>query len=118
MTVATINVATNRTWRDKDGKQQEEVEYHTIVVYGKTAENVGKYVSKGQIVMATGRVKTRSWEKDGVKQYRTEIIADNLQFGPNITSTYGNKQQASAPASPSAMPDYPEMEINSEDVPF
>lgn len=115
-TVATFSIATNRTWNDKEGKQQEEVEYHNIVTYGKTAENVGKYLKKGQFSMATGRLKTRTWEKDGVNHYRTEIMADIVKFGPKEDgSTPARKTE---PKSESVLPEYPNEEINPEDIPF
>lgn len=80
--VATMSIATNRTYKDRDGKQQESVDYHNVVVYGKTAENCAKYLTKGSSAYVEGRLTTRSWEKDGVKQYRTEIVAETVQFGP------------------------------------
>lgn len=111
--VATVTIATNRVWKDKDGKQQEEVEYHTIVTYGKTAENVGRYLKKGQFSMVSGRLKTRSWEKDGVKQYKTEIMADLMKFGP--------RDPAAMPKDPreeSVVPEYPVEEIDPSEIPF
>lgn len=76
-TITTFSVATSRTYKDK-----EETEYHNIVTFGLTAENCGKYLTKGTLVGLFGRLTTRSWDKDGVKHYRTEIIADNVSFGP------------------------------------
>jgi single-strand DNA-binding protein len=113
MPVATITIATNRTWKDKDGKQQEEVEYHTVVVFGKNAENAGRYLKKGQFSMASGRLKTRSWEKDGVKQYRTEIMADMIKFGPRESGAAAKDVEDA-----SVLPEYPHEEINPEDIPF
>jgi single-strand DNA-binding protein len=110
--VTTMSIATNRTYKDKDGKQQEEVDYHNIVVWGKQAENCAKYLTKGSSAFIEGRMTTRSWEKDGVKQYRTEIVAESVQFGPKKDS------QATTDKSESALPDYPEDEINPEDIPF
>lgn len=82
MSVTNMSVATNRTYNDKDGKKQEETEYHNVVVFGKTAENCAKYLTKGAGVLVEGRLQTRSWEKDGQKQYRTEVVAERVQFGP------------------------------------
>lgn len=113
-TVATISVATNRAWNDKNGQLQEETEYHTIVVFGKTAENVGQYLKKGQSTLVNGRLKTRSWEKDGTKQYRTEIIADMVKFGPREKGD----MPTNTPNTASVMPEYPVEEINPEDIPF
>lgn len=80
--VTNFSIATNRTWNDKDGNKQEEAEFHNVVVFGKHAENVAKYLTKGSSAYVEGRLQTRSWEKDGQKMYRTEIVADTVQFGP------------------------------------
>jgi single-strand DNA-binding protein len=109
--VTSMSIATNRTYKDKDGKQQEEVEYHNVVVWGKQAESCAKYLTKGSGVLVEGRLQTRNWEKDGVKQYRTEIVAERVQFGAkNNTKT--------ETASPSVLPDYPAEEINPKDIPY
>lgn len=121
--VCSFSVATNRTYNDKDGKKQEQTDYHNVVAFGRLAEIMGQYLQKGRPVYIEGRLTTRSWEKDGQKQYRTEIVADNFQFGaqaaggatsPNSSSATEVADQGSAPA----MPDYPEEEINPEDIPF
>jgi single-strand DNA-binding protein len=80
--VATLRMATNEAWKDKDGRKQETTEYHTVVVYAGSGEAAAKYLAKGQTVFVEGRISTRSWEKDGQKKYRTEIVADRVQFGP------------------------------------
>lgn len=115
VTVASLSLATNRSFKDRDGKLQEEVEYHNVVVFGKQADNVGMWLKKGSSAMVTGRLKTRSWEKDGVKQYRTEIIADSVQFGPRKA---GSDSAPSDKAAAPVLPDYPAEEINPEDIPF
>ncbi|MFM2339588.1 MAG: hypothetical protein RLZZ360_224 [Candidatus Parcubacteria bacterium] len=121
MQVCSFSVATNRTYTDRDGKKQESVDYHNVVAFGKQAEVIGKYLAKGRGIYVEGRMQTRSWEKDGQKQYRTEIIMDRFEFGPNSNSGGGasapaanNSAQQSAPV----LPDYPEEEINPEDIPF
>lgn len=92
--VTSMSIATNRVWNDKDGKKQEEAEYHNIVVFGKTAENCAKYLTKGTAAYVEGRLQTRSWDKDGVKQYRTEIVAETVQFGPRASGEAQNKVTA------------------------
>lgn len=123
--VTSFGVATNRTWKDKDGNKQEGTEYHNIVVFGKQAENCSQYLKKGQSVLVEGRMQTRSWDApDGSKKYKTEIVADKVQFGPkgNGAQSSGGayKPQESAPAGndSSAQIDYPEEEINPDDIPF
>ena len=82
-TVATMGLATNRTWTDKDGQKQEAVEFHSVVIWGKQAENAAAFLIKGQIALVEGSIQTRAWtDKDGHERKATEIIAQNIQFGP------------------------------------
>ncbi|MEN9922286.1 MAG: hypothetical protein RL097_563 [Candidatus Parcubacteria bacterium] len=119
MQVCSFSLATNRVYNDRDGKRQEAVDYHNVVVFGKQAENCAKYLTKGNATYVEGRMQTRSWEKDGQKLYRTEVIADRVQFGPKGGSTSGGGTPAAAEESKApAVPDYPEEEINPEDIPF
>ena len=80
MSVVNFSIASNRSWKDKDGNKQDSTEYGNIVMFGKRAEAINNYFSKGQAIYIEGRLQTRSWDKDGVKMYRTEIIADEFQF--------------------------------------
>ena len=77
--VANFTVATNRRWTGQDGQPGEATEYHDIVAWGKLAENVTPMLKKGAPALVEGRLQTRNWEgQDGVKRYKTEIIADNI----------------------------------------
>jgi single-strand DNA-binding protein len=78
--VASFAVATNRTWMDNSGERKEAVEYHEIVAWGKLGELASQYLAKGRKVMVVGRLQTQSWEKDGVKRQRTEIVASDINF--------------------------------------
>jgi single-strand DNA-binding protein len=127
MQVCSFSLATNRVYNDRDGKRQEIADYHNVVVFGKQAENCAKYLTKGSATYVEGRMQTRSWEKDGVKQYRTEVIADRVQFGPKgsgsgnagaPTGTAAAADHGGNDKSASVLPDYPEEEINPEDIPF
>ncbi|NMB92164.1 MAG: single-stranded DNA-binding protein [Parcubacteria group bacterium] len=81
--VAEFGVATNRVWTGANGQKQQEVEFHNIVVWGKMAELCNQYLAKGRMVFIEGRIRTRSWQDaSNQKRYRTEIIAENIQFGP------------------------------------
>jgi single-strand DNA-binding protein len=82
MNVASFSVATNRVYKDRDGKKQEQTDFHNVVVFGRQADTINQYLKKGSSVFVEGRMQTRSWEKDGKKNYRTEVIADRVQFGP------------------------------------
>lgn len=77
--VATLSIATNFTWTDNSGQKQEKAEYHNVVCWRKLAEISGQYLRKGGKVFVEGRLQTRDWEgEDGVKRYKTEIVADNM----------------------------------------
>src|SRR3989338_1068547 len=79
--VANFSVATNENWTDKSGQKQERTEWHRVVVWGKLAELCGQYLAKGRQVYLEGRLQTRSWDdKEGVKRYTTEIVAQTVQF--------------------------------------
>lgn len=122
--VCSFSLATNRVWKDKNGAKQESADYHNIVVFGRQAETVAQYMKKGNSILVEGRMQTRSWDdKDsGQKKYRTEIIADRTQFGPKGTSSGAPSTGASKPASNSVDEmdtiEYPEEDINPEDIPF
>lgn len=92
--VATLRIATNRVWLNpSSGQKNEATEFHSVVTWGRLAQIANQYLSKGSLVMIEGRLQTRSWEgKDGVKKYRTEIVAENLQLGP--------RKQGERPAAP------------------
>src|SRR3989344_1160288 len=79
--VATLGVATNRVWTNKEGKKQEDTQFHNVVVFGRQAETVAQYLKKGSSLLVEGRLQTRSWGgADGQKRYRTEIVAVRVQF--------------------------------------
>lgn len=85
--VANFSVATNRMWTDKEGNKQEDAQFHNVVVFGRLADIVSRYLAKGRLVLVEGRSQTRSWEgSDGTKKYRTEIVAENIQLGPRSAS--------------------------------
>jgi single-strand DNA-binding protein len=76
--VATFSIATSESWKDQEGNQQEKTEWHNIVAWRKLAEICGEYLKKGKKVYLEGKLQTRNYEKDGVKRYITEIVADQL----------------------------------------
>lgn len=121
--VTTFSVATNRTWKDKNGAKQESADYHNIVVFGRQAETVSQFLRKGSSVLVEGRMQTRSWDgPDGKKNYRTEIVADRVQFGPRSSgagaSASAPKQDEKQDAPPIETIDYPEESVNLDDIPF
>ena len=128
MNVCSFGVATNRVFKDRDGKKQEQTDFHNIVVFGRQADTVAQYLKKGSSVFVEGRMQTRSWEgKDGEKKYRTEIVADRVQFGPRSGgSSSGGGQGGGRNEAPPADDemgggagiDYPKDDINPDDIPF
>lgn len=123
MNVCSFSVATNRVYRDRDGKKQEQTDFHNIVVFGRQADTVNQYLKKGSSVFVEGRMQTRSWEgKDGEKKYRTEIVADRVQFGPKGSGSGGGKRggddEMESGSSSGPGIDYPKDDINPDDIPF
>ena len=125
--VASFGLATNRTYKDKNGVKQEKSDFHNIVAFGKPAELLAQYMKKGRPVFIEGRIETRSWDDQaGVKKYRTEIIVENFQFGPQAGGTAGAGSFSEAPSKASTDSkaeavdtiEYPSEDINPEDIPF
>mgnify|MGYP002360374947 FL=1 len=122
--VTSFSLATNRVYKDVNGARQEQTEYHNIVVFGRQAETSAQYLKKGQGVLIEGRIQTRSWDDkvSGEKKYRTEIIADAVQFGPKG----GAPSQSEAPAPQADKEqapdldtiDYGDANVNVDDIPF
>lgn len=121
--VTSFSVATNRVWM-KDGAKQEDTEFHNIVVFGRQAETSAQYLKKGQQVLVEGRIQTRSWDgNDGQKKYRTEILAESVQFGsrPGGGGGGGSSSSSSSTSNQAEEIDtieYPEDDINPDDIPF
>jgi single-strand DNA-binding protein len=144
MQVASFSVATNRVWKDQGGQKQEATDFHNIVTFGKQAETIVQYMKKGNSIMVEGRIQTRTWDgPDGKKNYKTEIIAEKFQFGPKTTGgtgSYGggagssgssmgssgtemsskgaDSNKKSGTSEPLEQIEYPQEEINPEDIPF
>lgn len=120
--VCSFSIATNRVWYDQNRQKQEATEYHNVVVFGRQAETSSQYLKKGSGVLVEGRLQTRSWDKDGQKQYRTEIVAERVQFGARSGS--GGSQevrggdQPGQEGSSAGDIDYPTEEISPDDIPF
>lgn len=120
--VASFSIATNRNWKDANGGKKEEVQFHNIVSFGKQAETIAQYMAKGSQIYIEGRIQNRSWEgNDGKRNYRTEIVIENFQFGNSKGRSEESQEpekeeesvQAGEPTS-----DYPENDIDPNDIPF
>lgn len=106
--VTSFSIATNRSFTDASGAKKEQTEYHNIVAWGRLAEICAQYLTKAKKVYVDGRLTTREWAgQDGVKKFRTEIVAENM-----IMLDKGNGTAAAAQPEPS------EDEIKLEDIPF
>ena len=110
--VVSFSIATNRTWKDTEGAKQEAVEYHNLVAFGKQAEVIAQYCSKGSQLLVEGRIQTRSWEdKETTKKvYRTEIVVENFQLGSN--KNIEKKEEESEPNID------PASGVNCDEIPF
>jgi single-strand DNA-binding protein len=124
--VCSFSLATNRVWKDKNNARQESTDYHNVVVFGRQAETVAQYMKKGSSILVEGRMQTRSWDdkNSGEKKYRTEIVADKTQFGPKGGQGGGEGMTSKGSQAPAAQTEevdaieYPEEDINPEDIPF
>ncbi|MBP6672595.1 MAG: single-stranded DNA-binding protein [Bacteroidetes bacterium] len=113
--VATFSIATSESWKDTDGNQQEKTEWHNIVAWRKLAEICGEYLKKGKKVYLEGKLQTRNYEKDGVKRYVTEIVADQLIMLDGGGGSGAGRSSSGSAAEPSpAHADVPK----DDDLPF
>ncbi len=111
--VCTIGLATNRVWTDRQtGQKQQKAEFHTVILWRRLAEIANQYLVKGSSVFIEGRLQTRNWQdKNGVKHWTTEIIAENMQLGPRSAAK-------SAPESPEKPREEKPEESPTEEIPI
>jgi single-strand DNA-binding protein len=125
--VATLNMATTEVWNDKGGQRQEKTEWHRVVFWGKVAESLTEYLTKGKQVYVEGRLETRQWnDKDGNKRYTTEVKGDKIVLlgggggggrGGGGTSRGGGEDSMGG-AQPSHGADVPDQPLTDDDIPF
>ena len=85
--VCSFSIATHHVFTDKTGQKQQQSEFHNIVAWAKQAEIVKQYLRKGSLLLVEGRMQTRDWQDDqGVKHWRTEVVAERLQLGPKVST--------------------------------
>lgn len=112
--VTSFRLATDESWKDKNGDKVQKTEWHQIVTYRKLAEICGKYLVKGKLVFIEGKIQTRTWDdKEGKKHYTTEIIANNMQ----MLDSKGTAKGDDIPAY-DAVPQFPGSDSMPDDVPF
>jgi single-strand DNA-binding protein len=126
--VATLNMATTEVWNDKAGQKQEKTEWHRVVLWGKSAETLSEYLTKGKQIYVEGRLQTRQWDdKDGNKRYTTEIRGDRIVLlsggggGMGAGRTQARGAGAGAPAGGGEHMEpmgEPISELTDDDIPF
>lgn len=112
--IANFSLATSERYKDTAGNWQERTEWHNLVAFGRTAEIIRDYVTKGNTLHIEGRIQTRSWESDGKKQYRTEILVENII----LLGSPKNKRDDSREQSTWKAPKEQESADTDDDVPF
>ena len=124
--VATLNMATTEVWTDKSGQKQEKTEWHRVVFWGKVAESLTEYLTKGKQVYIEGRLETRQWnDKDGNKRYTTEIKGDKIVLlgggggrgGGGMSRSGGEESAGGGHATPHGA-DVPDQPLTDDDIPF
>lgn len=121
--VATLNMATTEIWNDKGGQRQEKTEWHRIVLWGKTAESLNEYLTKGKQIYVEGRLQTRKWQdKDGNEKYTTEVRGDRVVLLGGGGGGGGGRQMARTGAAAGGGADdhmnEPVSELTDDDIPF
>lgn len=116
--IATLSLATTETYKDKAGNKQQKTEWHRVVLWGKTAEALAEYLSKGKQIAVEGRIETRSYEKDGEKKYSTEIKADRVTLLGGGGPAEGVARREPAKAAAAAPVDDDPGFGSDDDIPF
>lgn len=111
--VTSFGLAVNRTWRGADGNQQESVSYIDCTAWGKTGEIIAQYVQKGRPLLVSGRLEQRSWEKDGQKHSKVEVVVEDFNF---VGGGAGDRGGDSAPAPRSSSSSSPSSSKKKDDV--
>jgi single-strand DNA-binding protein len=107
--VAKFRVATTERFTDRQGNRQERTEWHRVTAWGKLAEICGQYLSKGRTVYIEGKIRSDTWEQEGVKRYSYEIVADTMQM---LGTGRGQEREPEPPFVP------PEGGVPEDDIPF
>jgi single-strand DNA-binding protein len=117
--VATLNLATTEVWNDRNNQRQEKTEWHRIVLWGKTAESLQEYLTKGKQIYVEGRLQTRQWDdKDGNKRYTTEIKADRVTLLGGGAGGRGPGMDRGGSHPPGGADEPPMEPITDDDIPF
>ena len=102
--VCNLSLAVNERWKDRDGNDQERTEWVRVQVWGKQAEACGQYLAKGRAVLVEGKMRTRSYEKDGVTKYVTEVVAERVHFLGGRGDGHGRREEPPMPSHDNDIP--------------
>jgi len=123
--VCSFSLAVNRTWKNASGEQQEAVDYIDCNIWGKPAEIINQYMKKGSGILVSGRLQQRSWEQEGQKRSKVEVVVEDFNFvgGPNeggsgSSSASNSSASKSTAKSESVVEDLGDEPINLDDIPF
>lgn len=112
--VSNFSIATTENWTSKDGEKHEQTEWHKVTVWGKSAEKLQPYLTRGKQIYVEGRLQTRQWEKDGQKHYTTEVKADRIV----LLGGRGERSEDRDAEARYAEPAADVAPVTSDDVPF
>jgi len=110
--VASFSLAVNRTWKNAQGENQEAVDYFDCVAWGKAGELISQYMQKGRAILVSGRLSSRSWEQDGQKRSKVEIVVEDFNF----IGEGGGRSEGGSSVSPSPAKASPSKKANDEVV--
>lgn len=125
--VTNFSLAVSRTWKGQDGSNQEQVSFFDCVAWGKTGEIIAQYVQKGRPILVSGRLDQRSWEQDGNKRSKVEVVVEDFNFvgGGNSDGGFSGGASSSAQAAPSSkkkddvvVEDIDDKPIDLSEIPF
>lgn len=123
--VCSFSLALNRSYKDSSGEWQEATDYIDIVAWGPLGERVAQYLTKGRPCLVNGRLQSRSWEQDGQKRSKVEVVAQDVTFlgGPGGDNSGGGSGSAPAPSRKTkkddvVIEDIGDEPINLDDIPF
>ena len=117
--IVNLSLATSESWKDKNtGEKVEDTEWHRCVIFGKLAEIAEKYVSKGSKLYLEGKLKTRSWEQEGVKRYATEIVVGEMQMLDSRNPVNSEQNATLTGGQGSYKPPQPSLDNFDDDLPF
>jgi single-strand DNA-binding protein len=124
--VCTLNLATSESWKDKAGEKQERTEWHRVVLWGRLAESLSSYLTKGKLVYVDGSIQTRSYEKEGQKHYATDIRCTAIRLlGGAATQGDDSARRTDRSERPTATPARERLmsgpafeEVGADEIPF